>query len=211
MFRPSATRPFPTFMGLVALLAFLAEGCSDGKTVVEYSVPKTETEAPAEDPASETGPEEAAIAWDAPEGWRETKGSQMRMASFSVSTDAGEVDISLVRLGGAAGGMLANVNRWLGQIAMRPIESEELAGLLDERRTEQGDRYFLVELNNPDIERSIYGGIYQRRGYTLFAKLVARTPAAQQAADDFAAFCDSVRFETERVASSESTPAPYDS
>jgi len=185
---------------VLAALAALLGGCSEGKTVVEYSVPKTESASDAageERAAARPSSEEAAIRWEAPAGWRESAGSQMRVASFAAPTKAGEADVSLVKLSGAAGGLLANVNRWLGQIALRPVDETELAKLLEERRSRQGEPYHFVRLNNSEIGRAIYGGVFRRGGYTLFAKLTAPSEAARLAKGDFLAFCDSVRFEPE--------------
>jgi len=201
----ATTRQYFAGPFVLAALAALLGGCSEGKTVVEYSVTKTESASDAaatgeQRAAAGSTAEEAAIRWEAPPGWRESAGSQMRMASFAAPTEAGEADVSLVKLSGAAGGLLANVNRWLGQIALRPVDEAGLAKLLEERRSRQGELYHFVRLNNSEIGRAIYGGVFRRGGYTLFAKLTAPSEAARLAEEDFLAFCDSVRFETDIAA-----------
>ena len=63
-----------------------------------------------------------------PPNWEPQPLSQMRQASFLVRGENGAVaDISLVRLGAAAGNVLDNANRWLEQLGQPPITAEELA------------------------------------------------------------------------------------
>ena len=57
------------------------------------------------------------IKWKLPIGWKSLPASGMRIASFSVEGVSVEtIDVSLIFLGGVAGGDLANVNRWRDQI-----------------------------------------------------------------------------------------------
>jgi hypothetical protein len=52
-----------------------------------------------------------------PSNWEPQPLSQMRQASFLVKGNNGAVaDVSFVSLGSAAGNVLENVNRWLGQL-----------------------------------------------------------------------------------------------
>ena len=53
-----------------------------------------------------------------PDGWKPASAGSMRIASFLVPTDAGDGDLSVVRLGGGAGGFVPNINRWRGQIGL---------------------------------------------------------------------------------------------
>ena len=66
--------------------------------------------------------------WVLPEGWEEGKQSSMRLASYNVPLSGGGVgDFSLVQLGGVAGGVMANINRWRGQIGLGDATPEEIA------------------------------------------------------------------------------------
>ena len=62
----------------------------------------------------------------------------MRLASHKVSDEDGnEIDFSITSFPGDVGGLLANVNRWLGQIGLPPTDQKtsqirppvEVAGL----------------------------------------------------------------------------------
>ena len=83
-------------------------------------------------PATEPSPAGKA-AWTKPAAWTEKPASSMRIASFSSAEKDGEsADISVIALGGPAGGMLANVNRWRGQIGLGDVDEAGLKPLLTE-------------------------------------------------------------------------------
>src|SRR2546423_15394676 len=68
---------------------------------------------------------------EAPKNWQPQPLSQMREASFIVRGDNGATaDISLVRLGPAAGNVLDNVNRWLGQLKQPAVTEEKLRTMI---------------------------------------------------------------------------------
>ena len=64
----------------------------------------------------------------------------MRQASFLVKGEKGAVaDISFVKLGPAAGNVLDNVNRWLGQLGQPPVTPEKLTGMIQKLLTPRGE------------------------------------------------------------------------
>src|SRR5271166_1099215 len=64
-----------------------------------------------------------------PAGWEKKAPTQMRVASFGVSQDGKQADISVIPLGGMAGTDLANVNRWRGQIGLAALPETDVATL----------------------------------------------------------------------------------
>lgn len=67
------------------------------------------------------------IHWDVPKGWVAQPLSVMRVGSFLIKGENGQTaDVSVVPLAGEAGGDLANVNRWRGQINLSPITESDL-------------------------------------------------------------------------------------
>lgn len=58
------------------------------------------------------------LAWKSPAGWQEKPASGMRRATFVVPGAAGSAELSVISLPGDAGGDLANVNRWRGQVGL---------------------------------------------------------------------------------------------
>lgn len=56
----------------------------------------------------------------------------MRLATFIVPTEAGDQEVAVTRFPGQVGGVLANINRWRGQMGLQPITEPQLAGFVDQ-------------------------------------------------------------------------------
>jgi len=69
---------------------------------------------------------ETPITWTVPEGWREERGSNLRYATFHLNSKKQPLEVTVVALGREAGTLLANVNRWRGQIGLAPATQDEL-------------------------------------------------------------------------------------
>lgn len=69
------------------------------------------------------------LKWTTPEGWAELESSSMRQANFLVAGDE-SAQCYLTMLAGEGGGILANVNRWRGQMGLEPTDDAALAGAL---------------------------------------------------------------------------------
>lgn len=69
--------------------------------------------------------------WSAPENWESTMPRPGRKGSFSIAVPGftQPVDFSITALGGTAGGMTANVNRWQGQIGAPSLTPSEVNAL----------------------------------------------------------------------------------
>ena len=112
-----------------------------------------------------------------PPNWEPQPLSQMRQASFLVKGDNGAVaDISFVSLGSAAGNVLENVNRWLGQLGQPPITEQKLGEIAQRLRTSLGD-VTIVDLaglpDNADPARDgrIIAAMVTTGNATLFFKM----------------------------------------
>ncbi|MEK7382342.1 MAG: hypothetical protein AAB262_03550 [Elusimicrobiota bacterium] len=75
----------------------------------------------------ENPPAAQGLGWAVPAGWTEEPGNGMRVATFIPPQDWGKSEATVVALPGDAGGELANVNRWRGQIGLAPIDEGRLA------------------------------------------------------------------------------------
>jgi hypothetical protein len=69
------------------------------------------------------------IGWTVPDGWQEQPGSQMRYGTFRIGPADKALDLSVVVLDnhGDAASVLANVNRWRGQLGLQPVAQTGLA------------------------------------------------------------------------------------
>jgi hypothetical protein len=65
--------------------------------------------------------------WEAPATWTESTPGPMVTKSFSIAGDAGQkAVVSISVLAGEGGGMLANVNRWRGQLSLPALAEDAL-------------------------------------------------------------------------------------
>lgn len=189
------------FAAIVLLSLLLFSACSKEPSVEKYKVTKTPlpqantmtAASPSGGSVTDTG---LPFTWVTPASWTEGNPSSMRLASYNVPLSGGETgDFSLVQLGGGAGGTMANINRWRGQIGLGPATPEELAQVAHLHNTVQGQQYLHITLINPDNPGSaIAAGIFEQPGYVLFAKLTASAAGIDESMLDFEAFCNSISF-----------------
>lgn len=120
------TGPFIPRASVICILA--AALCACGKDEIQvYRVAKEAAPAPSAPAKLPSAPMAAAdLHWQAPAGWKELPASGMRRASFQVPGPAGAGDLSVVVLPGPAGGTLANINRWRGQLGLGEFSAADL-------------------------------------------------------------------------------------
>jgi hypothetical protein len=208
------------YPGLFALICVFA-GCNHKQDVQVYRVSKESAApaAPAADTsgmpampgmpgagmpgaqpgmATESGP---AITSTPPAGWEPQPPTSMRLASFLVKGDNGATaDISLVMLGGPAGGGLENVNRWLSQLGQPAINDEKLGQLVKHVPSLLGD-VTLVDLEglpsggDPAKDGRILGGFISGEGKTIFFKMRGNAALAEAQKENFIKWIATVRME----------------
>jgi hypothetical protein len=130
--------------------------------------------------------------WQVPSGWKAAGPKPMRLASFDIPDAAGNGDVSISKLSGNGGGLLANVNRWRGQVGLAPLEASALAANSTALTTAGGDSGTWVELKGAD--KTILGAIVARDGVSWFFKMTAPASVAVQNREAFEKFVRSVRF-----------------
>ena len=69
------------------------------------------------------------LVWQTPSEWKELPGDGIRLAAFLFEQGERRAETTVVMLGGAAGGVEANVVRWLDQLGLQ-LADEELAQFL---------------------------------------------------------------------------------
>jgi len=92
------------FCSLAAIMMLLSAACDKGREVRKYKKQETPTSSHPQ------------FSWDTPAGWTDMNTSGMRLAAFSIQSAGKESLCTIVPLRGTAGGIRANVSRWLGQI-----------------------------------------------------------------------------------------------
>ena len=135
-------------------------------------------------------PKSASLGYSLPAGWKEKPLSPMRLASFSAASPNGkEADVSVVSLPATAGGDLANVNRWRGQVKLPPIDEDTLAKSA-QRIQANGHDYLMVDLvsdapiDEQQGKQRILAAILDENGQAWFIKMTGEeaTVDAQKSA-----------------------------
>jgi hypothetical protein len=132
------------------------------------------------------------LVYDVPAGWQAQPPGQMRLAAFRVTVGDKSVEVTISSLPGAAGGWVANVNRWRGQVGLSEATAADIekdAKMLDSA----AGRVAYADLTGPK-GRMLVGTILHG-GTSWFVKVTgsAEVVDAQQAA--FETFVKSLRFE----------------
>ncbi len=130
--------------------------------------------------------ESSALIWTAPSGWTEKPLGPVRKGSFAV----GSADLSITAFPGATGGLLANINRWRGEVQLSPIAESDLAANT-QTITHDEFTFTVVDLAGPS--RRTLGAILPHGADTYFFKLTGENAAVAAAKDEFLAFLATVK------------------
>ena len=131
----------------------------------------------------------APLVWQTPRAWQELPGDGIRLAAFRFEQDDRRVETTVVMLGGAAGGVEANVVRWLDQLGVQ-LSGEELVQFLaagERVSTRDGmplTVYDFSRLAAPD-GNSILAAVGPVLDQTLFVKMSGDGSLVAAARDDF--------------------------
>ncbi|MGJ8652373.1 MAG: hypothetical protein ACSHX8_03785 [Opitutaceae bacterium] len=192
----------------LASVAWLLSGCDQSKPVA-YQIPKEErvvnmptttAAQPAAAPSNMNvlpGMQQAAdkaggLSYTTPEGWKELPASGIRKATFQLEDENGKAELAVTVFPGDVGGLLANVNRWRGQVGLDPIKDADLETAIEP---------YTISKHNGVIVRleggvdSILGGLLPFHGNTWFFKLQGSSSTVLASEDSFKAFLDSVAVE----------------
>jgi len=89
------------------------------------------------------------VRWTAPAGWVEEKGNAQREATLKFGAEEPKFEVSVSRLQGDGGGLLANVNRWRDQLGLEPISEPALAAVAKKLDGAVSD-VWVVDLRGPN-------------------------------------------------------------
>jgi len=135
--------------------------------------------------------------WEVPADWREAPVGQMSLARFEIGGGDGKAEVTVSAFPGPAGGLLDNLNRWRGQLGLKPVgqaEADKLVASLDV----MGGKAMLVDMNgrNPETGRKVrlISAIVPREGLTWFYKLMGDEAAAGREKAAFIKFVQSARY-----------------
>jgi hypothetical protein len=152
------------------------------------------TSGPSATPATEEGVKPQ---WEVPTGWKEQPPTQMLLAKFLLNGNAGaKAEVTVSVFPGDTGGLLANVNRWRGQVGLQPVEQPELDKLAS--LDVLGGKATLVDVSGVSPRSGqkvrLIGAIVPREGSTWFYKLLGDEDVAQEQKPAFLKFIQTVRY-----------------
>ena len=142
-------------------------------------------------------PSTALPTWEVPSTWKSAPASTMRLASFTVGAPGGQTgDLSVVALGPAAGGLLANVNRWRGQFGLAPIDEAGLQQATSTLPIQGGETATVVDLvgTGESAGKRMLAAVVSRNDRTWFYKLTGADALVQAERANFEKFIRSVRY-----------------
>jgi hypothetical protein len=131
------------------------------------------------------------LSCDAPNGWKKLPAGGIRLAAFLVKEGEEEAEVTIVPLGAQAGTLLANVNRWRGELGLEPTTE---ARLNDELRSLpiDGIPAHYVDLVGP--RSRILVAMLQREDSTWFFKMKGSADLVGRQKPAFESFVKSVKF-----------------
>ncbi|HTY88019.1 MAG TPA: hypothetical protein VMB80_11180 [Candidatus Acidoferrum sp.] len=140
------------------------------------------------------------LTWKTPDGWTQLAPGQMRVGSFKVTGPGGKTaDVSIIPLGGTAGGDVANVNRWRAQIGLDPVPAEEIkqSAQTVEVAGQPAELYALSGKNPGTGEPAgILAAIAQRGETAWFFKMTGDPGLIAEQKPVFVEFLKSIQFGT---------------
>ncbi len=185
---------FTTFLGSVDLskmqqeitAARQAAGPHAGMNMANKGAMPNGSTAPPKSTSSSNLPE-----WQVPAGWTSSGPGSMILASFIASGEGGEAKITVSSLGGAAGGLLPNINRWRRQVGLGPADQSQLQSITSDI-TSDGVEGTLVSI--PGATQGIDAAIIPHNGQTWFFKAMGPIVAVQRESENFKTFVQSLQF-----------------
>ncbi len=135
-----------------------------------------------------------ALSWRLPQGWTESRTGGMRYATLKPPVP-GRIDVSVVVLPGPAGGELANVNRWRGQMGLAPIDEPALGSARRSLRSPAGPVSVYDFTSEGQQRTRMVAGLLSTGGNSWFVKMVGDVETVAGARADFTRLLESLRID----------------
>jgi hypothetical protein len=138
--------------------------------------------------------------WSVPAGWQQGNPSSMRRATYLVKgTDGQTAEVVVSVFPGDVGGLMANINRWRGQIGLGPIAPDEIAGVTSDVDV-NGTKSTVIDLKADAVPpgktqppRMIVVTV-PHAGNSWFFKITGDAPLVGAQKEPFLQFVKSVKF-----------------
>ena len=184
------------WMLLFAAVLSSAAGCNRDQ-ITHFRVKKSAAPAVAQEaqlspevppPPAPDGP----LSWTLPPGWTASAPGGMRYATLTPAKGSG-VDVSVVVLPGPAGGELANVNRWRGQLGLGALDGPALAAARSALKSPAGTVSLYDFTSGGEKKSRLVAGLTVLGGSTWFVKMVGDASAVGAVRPQFIQLLESLR------------------
>ena len=138
--------------------------------------------------------------WTVPATWAVGTGSAMRRATFVVKgSDGQSAEVVVSSFPGDVGGLVANINRWRGQIGLGPVAPDEVSGFTKDWEV-AGAKATVVDFKT---DKASAGKTQPQRmivvtiphaGNSWFFKITGDEPVVGDQKEAFLKFIESVKF-----------------
>jgi hypothetical protein len=163
------------------------------------SVSFEENSAPQISAATETQNQSANSIWTIPANWQPLPPSEFLLAEFSIETNGANADVNVAELAGEGGGLLANANRWRGQLGLPQISESDLkTTLIDSPNGKISVVDFLGINSKTGKPARLVGAIVPQNNQTWFYKLMGDPQIVGQQKDAFLKFIQSANYSNAR-------------
>jgi hypothetical protein len=142
------------------------------------------------------------LTWKAPSGWQEFPGSGFRLVTFKAGEGEDAIECSIVSLSGEAGGIEANLVRWMTQINLKAPSDGVLEFLKNEHAFTPSPvqnmpmdlvDFTALQKDSPDTTPSMYVHIINTPEATIFIKMTGTIKAIKKHAPEFFDLSTSIR------------------
>lgn len=135
-----------------------------------------------------------ALRWTLPRGWSQNAAAgAMRYATLKAPVP-GRVDVSVVVLPGPAGGELANVNRWRGQLGLGPLDEAAMAAA---RKPVKSPAGAISLYDFAGKSGRMIAGLTVLNGSTWFVKMAGDDAPVTAARSDFLRLLESLHVDSQ--------------
>ena len=153
-------------------------------------------------PATQNESGNADSIWTIPPGWQSVPPSQFLLAEYSISgANGAKAEVNVAEMGGEGGGLLANVNRWRGQLGLGALSESDLPQLAQSLEV-PGGTATVVDFAGTNAKTGaptrLVGAIVSQNGQTWFYKLMGDAPIVAQQKDAFTKFIQSANYANAR-------------
>lgn len=138
------------------------------------------------------------LTYDVPAAWQAKQASSFRVASFDVSADGKKADVALSVFSTKSpemGKLLPNVNRWRGELGLKPATESELPEQTSELKVDAGNAtIFTATGTRQDAPTSTLAAMLIRGDLVWFVKLQGDATLVSQQRPAFEEFLKSLKF-----------------